>query len=115
MASSSSLKPDPTVERLIDLHKKLDDVIQDGIAIMGWRPLRFSTRGWLIADKIVDGEYQIKEFEPIGEWKKMEQYLSLEKELRSLLFSDLTPGQINAYRKAVGLAPINHELKMGKK
>nr|AFK24838.1 hypothetical protein Josef01_02j05_49 [uncultured archaeon] len=95
---------DPLVDRLIELHKKLE-AAREGSAIKGWRPLRFHSNGRVIAGKIVDGTYCTNDFEPVGEWKKAAEYLELENEFRSLLFSDLTPDQIDAYRAGVGLPP----------
>ena len=38
--------------------------------IKAWRPLRFDSKGWVIAGKNVDGTYKMNDFEPVGEWKK---------------------------------------------
>jgi hypothetical protein len=48
---------------------------------------------------------ETNEFEPVGEWKKAADYLTLEGEFRSLLFSELTSHQIDSYRAGVGLTP----------
>lgn len=96
--------PDPVVERLVGLHKRLENAAKDG-TVKGWHPLRFDSKGWVIAGKTVSGAYRTRDFQPIGEWKKAAEYLELENELRSLLFSDLTTDQINAYRTAIGLPP----------
>jgi hypothetical protein len=77
--------------------------------IRGWRPLRFNHKGWVVAGKTINGKYQINDFEPVGEWKKAAEYLELENEFRSLLFSDLTPDQINAYRVGIGLPPTKRQ------
>jgi hypothetical protein len=98
--------PDPVVERLVGLHKKLENAAKEGGgAIKGWHPLRFDSKGWIVAGKTVSGTYRTRDFQPVGEWKKAAEYLELENELRTLLFSDLTPDQINAYRTAIGLPP----------
>ncbi len=100
---------DPVVRRLVELHKSLEDAAQDGSMIRGWRPLRLDSKGWVIADKIVDGAREMNSFEPVGEWKKAADYLTLEGEFRSLLFSELTPHQIDAYRVGVGLTPASRQ------
>jgi hypothetical protein len=66
--------------------------------VKGWRPLRFDNKGRVVAGKAVGGSYKTNDFEPVGEWKKAAEYLELENEFRSLLFSDLTPDQLDAYR-----------------
>lgn len=96
---------DPVVKRLVELHKKLEDAAREGSMIKGWRPLRFDSKGWVVASKVVEGNYKTNDFEPVGEWKKAAEYLALENELRSLLFSDLTADQIDAYRAEIGLPP----------
>ena len=96
--------PDPVVERLVGLHKKVEDAAKEG-TVKGWHPLRFDSKGWIIAGKTVSGTYRTRDFQPVGEWRKAAAYLELESELRTLLFSDLTPDQINAYRIALGLPP----------
>jgi hypothetical protein len=70
--------------------------------VSGWRPLRIDSKGWVVAGKNIDGEYQMKEFYPIGEWKNALHYLEVQTELRSLIFSEVSIEQINAYRTAVG-------------
>lgn len=101
---------DPIVVRLIELHKNVESAAKaGGSMVKGWRPLRFSSKGWIVADKIVEGEYQTNEFEPIGEWKKAAEYLALENELRRLLFSGLTRDQMDAYRTGIGL-PVKGRL-----
>lgn len=95
---------DPVVVRLIELHKKLEQA-SEGAMIRGWRPLRFDSNGRVVAGKNVDGMYRTEDFEPVGEWKKAVRYLEVENELRALLFSDLTPDQLDAYRAGVGLPP----------
>jgi hypothetical protein len=97
---------DPTVDRMIQLHKKLEALSRDGGSIVdGWRPLRLDSNGWVVAGKNIDGDdyYQIEKFYPSGEWKKAAKYLEIENELRALLFSDLTSEQLDAYRAATGL------------
>ena len=42
---------DPTVKRLVDLYKKLEDAAKEGSAIKGWHPLRFNSKGWVVAGK----------------------------------------------------------------
>lgn len=101
--------PDPIVERLIELHRRLEHAAKEGGAIKGWRPLRFDSNGRVVAGKNVDGEYRTEDFEPAGEWKKAAQYLEVENELRALLFSDLTPGQLDAYREGIGLPPARQK------
>lgn len=98
---------DPVVRRLVALHKSLEDAAREGGIVRGWRPLRLDSKGWVIADKIVGGTRQTNEFEPVGEWKKAADYLTLECEFRSLLFSELTPHQIDSYRAGVGLTPAS--------
>lgn len=100
---------DTVVKRLIELHKKLEDVAQEGGMIKGWHPLRFDSNGRVIAGKIVNGVYRTNDFEPVGEWKKAAKYLELENKFRSLLFSDLTPEQIDAYRVGIGLQPAKRK------
>jgi hypothetical protein len=100
---------DPIVKRLVELHRKLDDAARNGSMINGWRPLRFDNRGWVVAGKTMDGTYRINDFEPVGEWKKAAEYLEIENEFRSLLFSDLTPDQIDAYRTGIGLPPAKRQ------
>ena len=95
--------PDPVVERLITLHRRLEHAAE-GSMIMGWRPLRFDGNGRVVAGKNVDGAYRMEDFEPVGKWKKAAEYLELENEIRALLFS-LTPGQLDAYRAGIGLPP----------
>jgi hypothetical protein len=52
---------DPTVKRLVELYKKLEDAAKEGSAI----------KGWVVAGKRdADWIYRISEFAPIGEWKK---------------------------------------------
>jgi hypothetical protein len=41
--------------------------------------------------------------------EKGSRYLELENEFRSLLFSDLTPDQIDAYREGISLPPAKRE------
>jgi hypothetical protein len=94
---------DPVVERMVRLHKDLENAAESGGVVHGWHPLRIDNRGWVVAGKTVDGEYQIKQFYPIGEWKNALHYLEIEAELRSLIFSDVSVEQIDAYRTAVGL------------
>jgi hypothetical protein len=78
---------EPTVKRLVESYKKLEDAAKEGSAIKGWHPLRFNRKGWVVAGKRdVGGIYRISEFAPIGEWKKAAEYLALENELRPLLF-----------------------------
>ncbi len=107
--------PDPTVERLIELHRRLEDAAREGGAIMGWRPLRFDSNGRVVAGKTVEGTYHTNDFEPVGEWKKAAEYLELENELRTLLFSDLTPSQLDAYRAGIGLPPVKDALEKQRK
>ena len=97
---------DPIVERLIELYKKLEETSS---VVRGWHPLRFDGKGRVVAGKIVDGAYHINDFEPVGEWKKAAEYLELETEFRSLLFSDLTLEQMDAYRAGVGLPPATRQ------
>ena len=75
---------DPVVMRMIELHKKIEGA-QSGM-VKGWRPLRFDNNGRVVAGKVMDGEYRVNDFEPVGEWKKGAEYLKLENEFRSLLF-----------------------------
>jgi hypothetical protein len=77
--------------------------------IKGWRALRLDSKGWVIAGKTVDGTYKTNDFEPVGEWKEAAEYLELENEFRSLLFSNLTPDQIDAYRAGIGLPPAKRQ------
>ncbi len=98
---------DPVVRRIVELHKSLEDAARGGSVVRGWRALRLDSKGWVIADKIVDGERQTESFEPVGDWKKAADYLMLEGEFRSLLFSELTSDQIDSYRAGVGLTPAN--------
>jgi hypothetical protein len=42
---------DPTVKRLVELYKKLEDAAKEGSAIKGWHPLRFNRKGWVVAGK----------------------------------------------------------------
>ena len=100
---------DPIVERMIELHKELEAVAKGGPNVDGWHPLRLDSKGWVVAGKHVDGEYQMEQFYPTGEWKKASEYLEIQGELRRLLFSNLTPEQINAYRAAVGLPPAESQ------
>jgi hypothetical protein len=116
-APASSTVEDPIVKRLIELHKKLEDAAkEDSLVIKGWQPLRISNKGWVIAGKYDANEqqenknvrvYQTNEFAPIGEWKKAIEYLTIERELRELLFSDLTAEQLNAFRSVIGLEPLS--------
>lgn len=94
---------DPVVDKMVRLHKELEDASESGGIVSGWRPLRIDNKGWVVAGKSIDGEYQIKQFYPIGEWKDALHYLEVQIELRSLIFSDVTTEQINAYRTAIGL------------
>lgn len=49
---------DPTVKRLVELYKKLEDAAKEGSAIKGWHPLRFNSKGWVVAGKRdADGIY----------------------------------------------------------
>jgi hypothetical protein len=96
---------DPVVRRLVELHKSLEDAAREGSMIRGWRPLLLDSKGWVIADRIAGGMRETNEFEPVGEWKKAADYLTLEGEFRSLLFSELTSHQIDSYRAGVGLTP----------
>ena len=96
---------DPVVERMIELHKKLEAASRQGSSIHGWRPLRIDSNSKVVATKNLGGKDSIEEFHPIGEWKKAYEYLEIQSELRSLLFSELTPEQINVYRAAIGLPP----------
>lgn len=93
---------DPVVERMIELHKKLEVASREGSSIDGWQPLRIDSNGKVVAAKNLNGADSIEEFYPAGEWKKAYEYLKIQSELRSLLFS-LAPEQISAYRSAVGL------------
>lgn len=88
---------DPVVERLVELHKKLEDAAKDGM-VRGWHPLRFDRKGQIVAGKTMDGEYRTNDFEPVGEWKKAAEYLELESEFRSLLFR--SDSQMDACRGA---------------
>jgi hypothetical protein len=93
---------DPVVDKMIRLHKELENAAESGAMVSGWRPLRIDNKGWVVAGKNIDGEYQMKQFYPIGEWKNALHYLEVQMELRSLIFSDVSIEQINAYRTAVG-------------
>ncbi len=73
-----------------------------GSNIEGRRPLRLNSKGWVVAGKNIDNVYRVKEFYPTGEWKKANEYLEIENELRMLLFSSLRSEQLNAYRAAIG-------------
>jgi hypothetical protein len=99
---------DAVVERLVELYKKLE-AVKDGSVVKGWHPLRFDSNGRVVAGKVVDGNYRTNDFEPVGEWKKAAEYLELEGEFRLLLFSDLTPEQVDAYRAGVGLPPATRQ------
>jgi hypothetical protein len=96
---------DPIVEKMVQLHEKLEAASKEGSLVEGWRPLRLDSKGWVVAGRNVADEYQIQQFYPTGEWEKARQYLEIQNELRKLLFSDLTPEQLNAYRTATGLQP----------
>lgn len=100
---------DPIVEKMILLHKRLEETSIEGGIVEGWRPLRLDNKGWVVAGKDVDGEYRIEEFSPIGKWKKAHEYLEVQNELNKLIFSDLTLDQVNAYRAATGLTPIKND------
>jgi hypothetical protein len=78
---------DPTVKRLVELYKKLEDAAKEGSAIKGWHLLRFNSQGAVVAGKRdADGIYRISEFAPIGECKKAVEYLALENELSASVF-----------------------------
>ena len=95
---------DPTVEKMVDLHRKLEAISRRGGDVVdGWRPLRLDGRGWVIAGKAINDEYKTEAFFPAGEWKKAQDYLEIGNTLRAILFSDLTTEQLNSYRVAVGL------------
>ena len=93
---------DPVVDKMVRLHRELESAAESGAIVSGWSPLRVDNRGWVVAGKNVDGEYQMKQFYPIGEWKNALHYLEVQSELRSLIFSDVSIDQINAYRTAIG-------------
>ena len=98
---------DPIVEKMVQLHEKLEAASKDGSLVEGWRPLRLDNKGWVVAGKHVEDEYQVEQFYPTGEWEKAREYLEIQNELRKLLFSDLTPEQLDAYRAATGLPPAD--------
>jgi hypothetical protein len=98
---------DPIVEKMVLLHEKLEAASKEGSIVEGWRPLRLDSKGWVVAGKNVEEEYQIEQFYPTGEWEKAREYLEIQNELRKLLFSDLTSEQLNAYRAATGLPPAD--------
>lgn len=98
---------DPVVDKMVRLHKELENAAELGGSVSGWHPLRIDSKGWVVAGKNVEGEYQIKQFYPIGEWKNALHYLEVQIELRSLIFSDVSVEQINAYRSAIGLRPTD--------
>ena len=98
---------DPLVERMVRLHKELEGASESGAIVSGWRPLRIDSKGWVVAGKSIDGEYQIKQFYPVGEWKNALRFLEVQTELRSLIFSDVTIEQLRAYRSATGLKPMD--------
>ena len=93
---------DPVVDKMVRLHRELESAAESGAIVSGWRPLRLDSKGWVVAGKNVDGEYQMKQFYPIGEWKNAFHYLEVQSELRSLIFSDVSIDQINAYKTAIG-------------
>jgi hypothetical protein len=101
--------PDPIVEKMILLYRKLEATSSEGSIVKGWRPLRLDSKGWVVAGKNIDGEYHIEQFYPIGQWQKAHEYLVIQKELRKLIFSDLTLDQINEYRAAVGLPQTDND------
>lgn len=98
---------DPIVENMIRLHREVEEAAKSGSVVEGWRPLRIDSKGWVIAGKNLDGEYKFEQFYPIGKWKNAHDYLELQAKLRALLFSDLSPEQINSYRAATGLSPVD--------
>jgi hypothetical protein len=94
---------DDIVDRLIELYRKLENLANaGGNMVDGWRPLRLDCRGRVVAGKSVKGIYCIREFYPTGEWEKAAKYLEIQSEFRSLLFSDLTAQQLEAYRARIG-------------
>ena len=95
---------DPVVKRMVRLYIELEGAAECGSIVYGWRPLRIDNKGWVVAGKNIDGEYQIKQFYPIGEWKKALRYLEVQVELRALIFSDISIEQVKAYRAATDLA-----------
>jgi hypothetical protein len=108
---------DPIVRRLIDLHMRIEQSAQECSTIRGWRPLRLDNNGSVVAERIEGGEHTVQEFKPVGEWKKAAQYLEMQNEFRTLLFSKLTPGQLHDYRIAIGLSAAGSDAapKNGKK
>jgi hypothetical protein len=101
----TDLSSDPMVKRLIELHTRIELLAKDGSVIKGWHPLRLNSNGMVVAGKIVNGAYLVKEFKPVTEWKNAVEYLALQNEFRSLLFSsDLTTPQFDAYRNGIGLS-----------
>jgi hypothetical protein len=70
--TSTCAVSDTVVKRLIEFHKKLEDVAQEGGMIKGWHPLRFDTNGRVIAGKIVNGVYRTNDFEPVGSGKRQQ-------------------------------------------
>jgi hypothetical protein len=95
--------PSPVVERMIELHRRLEAASKEGSLIDGWRPLRIDYTSRVVAVKTIDEVESVERFHPIGKWKIAYEYLEIQSELRALLFSELTSDQINEYREATGL------------
>jgi hypothetical protein len=101
----------------MELHMRIEQSAQECSTVRGWRPLRIDNNGSVVAERIEGGERSVQEFKPVGDWKKAAQYLEMQNEFRTLLFSKLTPDQLHDYRIAMGLSAAGSHaaLKNGKK
>jgi hypothetical protein len=73
------------VKRLIELHARIELSAKEGSIIKGWRPLRLNSNGMVVAGKIVDDTYLVKEFKPVTEWKNAAENLALQNEFRKFV------------------------------